>query len=183
MANHLSVSARLSSSSRLSSPTRLSYRVFKYCLGMPRMIFSFSTSSCTIRQRICSPTSFWRSDSLRTPLRDLGRNARTPTSTMNPPFVVVLTVPAIAKPSVKASSNCDQFLGRSAITRESFKYPSGDRPVMLTARLSPISRVVVSVPLSSASSLGMKASDLRPISTKKPSVDIALPCASDPTQQ
>ena len=72
-----------------------------------------------MRQRISWPTSFSISAASLAPLRDAGMKARTPTSTLTPPFTTAVTVPAMIALSAKAFSNDDQSFGRSTWMRES----------------------------------------------------------------
>ena len=72
---------------------------------------SSATSSLVIRQVISCPTSFSISRASRVPLREAGINARTPTSTLRPPFTTAVTVPTIADFCANASSSDAQSVG------------------------------------------------------------------------
>ena len=72
-----------------------------------------------MRQRISCPTSFSISAASRTPLREAGMNARTPTSTLKPPLMTPVTVPTIVAFSAKACSSDDQSVGCAIFWRES----------------------------------------------------------------
>ena len=72
-----------------------------------------------MRQRISWPTSFSISAGSFAPLRDAGMNARTPTSTLNPPFTTAETDARDAALSANAFSSDDQSLGRATLMRDS----------------------------------------------------------------
>ena len=72
-----------------------------------------------MRQRISWPTSFSISAASLAPLREAGMKARTPTSTLTPPFTTAVTTPAMAALSANAFSSDDQSLGRSTLMRDS----------------------------------------------------------------
>jgi len=72
-----------------------------------------------IRQRISCPTSLSISAASRTPLRDAGRNALIPTSTVSPPFTTPVTVPPTTVRSANAFSIAPQSFGCSTRARES----------------------------------------------------------------
>ncbi len=73
-----------------------------------------------MRTRTSWPTSFSISTASRAPLREAGMKARTPTSTLNPPLITPVTVPAMAAFSANALSSADQSLGRSTLMRDSW---------------------------------------------------------------
>ena len=72
-----------------------------------------------MRQRISWPINFSMSAASLAPLREAGMNARTPTSTLTPPFTSAETTPAMAAFSANAFSSADQSLGRSTLIRDS----------------------------------------------------------------
>ncbi len=72
-----------------------------------------------ILQVISWPTICSKSAVSRTPLRDAGRNARTPTSTDRPPLITPVTTPAMVRFSANALSRADQSFGRSTLIFES----------------------------------------------------------------
>jgi hypothetical protein len=53
-------------------------------------------------------------------LRDAGRNARTPTSTLSPPLITSVTVPTIVAFSEKARSSDGQSVTRITLPRDSW---------------------------------------------------------------
>ena len=55
----------------------------------------------------------------RAPLRDAGMKARTPTSTLSPPFTTAVTVPTIGVFVANARSSAAQSVGRAALLRVS----------------------------------------------------------------
>ena len=71
-----------------------------------------------MRQVISWPTSFSISAASRTPLREAGIKARTPTSTSRPPFTTAVTVPTTADFCAKASSSVDQSVGKRLRARQ-----------------------------------------------------------------
>ena len=72
-----------------------------------------------MRQLISWPTSFSISAASLAPLREAGMNARTPTSTLTPPFTTAVITPAMGVLSANAFSSELQSLGRSTLVRES----------------------------------------------------------------
>jgi hypothetical protein len=70
-----------------------------------------------MRQRISCPTSFSISAASRTPLREAGIKARTPTSTLNPPLIAAVTVPMMVAFSLNACSSDGQSMGREILPR------------------------------------------------------------------
>ena len=56
----------------------------------------------------------------RAPLREAGMNARTPTSTLRPPFTTAVTVPMMVDFSLNAFSSAAQSVGRSIFPRTSW---------------------------------------------------------------
>jgi hypothetical protein len=77
---------------------------------------SSATSSLMMRQRISWPINFSISGASLAPEREAGMNARTPTSTLSPPFTTAATTPAMAALSANALSSEDQSLGRSTFS-------------------------------------------------------------------